>query len=1068
MASQLKQQLEPLTHRDRMRRMVELGTRAKTDAQVTEILDDLEKGDFSDRVLALQSCYGSKDGVRVLRALADPSLGVRSIAMQLVALVADDTQVQVALSTVTFKQRRNLLQKLLKRRRRSCIDTFVIHLGDLDSKQFGRLLAYGSAEIVNRHIETVIDRYGINDWQLLGRLHPQIAGNILQKQANTASDFDPRLASQINAVLPTLSEFFPETALLICRAASGTVPLSQLSLQSLALRRPKEITDLILSSDSTPNINFNQVAHKLEIEQLIELLTKHTNTVNGQYILSLLPPSRREILYNNFADSWRDREGCLTPDIVSNLPHYIREQEARYHLNLPALATRPSQRLPYAAFLPYSEARGVLDSFIRNPDPDLRVVALSTLVSATRYNPSYTAETLTIVKQRRNEQDPIRGAMISGLAALPPSIWHREHLDDLSQIISDALNAADLSYSTANALERLVIAILPFHPAWSAKELAILVNQRGEISFYNLGSRLSDADVSRIAPSLLPVLQDWETRDRGTYIISAATSLGHRLKVFDALVDILERIVNDAEHFWIASSALDLIAKYRRDKLNVLIPKLLQQDPSWITQHTVYNFVHRHRQDLITPFLGQKAYSGSFSTGKTRFVLPLINGFHRWTTRQQEIFALTLTEITQDSACDFQTLYTAINQLAALSAVQPTRLLELASHSNSKLAIRDVALRALSRLDAGQGIPTLIEAMGDDRARIAIYALRSSLLQMPVTQALPMLRAVPLEKVTVAKEVVRLLGELPSEEAYQELLTWDRRDLHRDVRVAFLRALWSHLERDTTWSILEAAATSDDAAIATVVGRIPTDRLSSIAQRRLLELLATLLIHPDPLVRLDVLQRCYQLPVNDPEQILLPKLLQAINSPLPDECSTAANAVVTTYSGSKFATVVGDTIRNIIGNRRALQTLVRMLINTLSSRRQQLLPTAHAVIEAMASDPLTATLQVELAIPALPWDELAIFFQKLAVSDQMHPEVLFTAVDGIRETTGRNDANQLEELLVASNDDRLRRIALAALITQSQTHGWNNERKQRLYAFRNDPSVMVASSAQFILLPPDT
>lgn len=60
-------------------------------------------------------------------------------------------------------------------------------------------------------------------------------------------------------------------------------------------------------------------------------------------------------------------------------------------------------------------------------------------------------------------------------------------------------------------------------------------------------------------------------------------------------------------------------------------------------------------------------------------------------------------------------------------------------------------------------MPTLIEAMNDDRARIAIYALRRSLLEMPVSRALLLLRAVPLEKVTVAKEVVRLLGELPTQ-----------------------------------------------------------------------------------------------------------------------------------------------------------------------------------------------------------------------------------------------------------------------------------------------------------------
>lgn len=216
--------------------------------------------------------------------------------------------------------------------------------------------------------------------------------------------------------------------------------------------------------------------------------------------------------------------------------------------------------------------------------------------------------------------------------------------------------------------------------------------------------------------------------------------------------------------------------------------------------------------------------------------------------------------------------------------------------------------------------------MSDDRARIAIYALRSILLQMPINQALQTLRAVPLNKVTVAKEVVRLLGELYSEEAYTELLSWNERNLHRDVRVAFLRALWNHLERSDTWSILKGTATSSDTAIAKVVGRLPTDKLSQNAQKSLLELLVTLLNHPDPIVRLDVLQRCFSLPVSDSEQILLPKLLQTINSRLPSESSAAANAVFATYSG-KFANIVAATIKNIISKRRILRNAVESLVS---------------------------------------------------------------------------------------------------------------------------------------------
>jgi hypothetical protein len=131
--------------------------------------------------------------------------------------------------------------------------------------------------------------------------------------------------------------------------------------------------------------------------------------------------------------------------------------------------------------------------------------------------------------------------------------------------------------------------------------------------------------------------------------------------------------------------------------------------------------------------------------------------------------------------------------------------------------------------------------------------------------------------------------------------------------------------------------------------------LSLIAQGRLLVLFSTLLNHPDPLVRLNILQRCYLLPVNDPEQIILPKLIQALNSHLPDECSVAANALFNTYSG-KFAHVVGDGIKAILNNRQGLQTAVEVLINILSWRQSQLLPTARAVIEALESDPLTRCL----------------------------------------------------------------------------------------------------------------
>ncbi len=220
--------------------------------------------------------------------------------------------------------------------------------------------------------------------------------------------------------------------------------------------------------------------------------------------------------------------------------------EARRHLALPALATRQRQLLPYAAFLPWDEARAALDPSIRNPDPELRELALPALIGVARYESSRQADALQLVVDRRNEQDPVRMAMLQALADLPPSRWRAEHLPALGQAIRDALDAADCSHATARATEQLVIALLPFHPDWSAQWLATLAAERGQLHSYGLEQRLTDPDVRRIAPALLPVLAAWQPRERDHAIFAASPiCLASAWQRFPELVAILEQMTND-------------------------------------------------------------------------------------------------------------------------------------------------------------------------------------------------------------------------------------------------------------------------------------------------------------------------------------------------------------------------------------------------------------------------------------------------------------------------------------------------------------------------------------------
>ena len=298
---------------------------------------------------------------------------------------------------------------------------------------------------------------------------------------------------------------------------------------------------------------------------------------------------------------------------------------------------------------------------------------------------------------------------------------------------------------------------------------------------------------------------------------------------------------------------------------------------------------------------------------------------------------------------------------------------------------------------------------------------------MPVENAVTILTNVTTEKVTVNKEIVRLLGDLDSDAAYRELVAKTSQDLHRDVRIASLRALWEHLEREETWTTLEQAALDPDEAVATMVGRTPGDRLSDKAQTKLVSLLVTLLNRPESTLRLTILQRCYRLPVRDSDRILLPQLLKSLSSN-PDEVKAAANAIFATYTDAE---AIAQTIERIISQRRNLEIVMSSLQYRLSGYGKDRRSIIKAVLPVLASDPITVSWQIKLAVASLDWNELEEFLIGLNNRGELHPDALVVAESAILHTYHRPDIDRLPNLetnLAKSEDEKLRRLALSALI----------------------------------------
>jgi hypothetical protein len=1065
--------LNRMTDRDRIGHIIEYGRRSVSDPRSAAVLDQLGRGAFAERRLALIACHGSHDGAHVLRATTDPSRSLRGRALRSVALLCDDHQALAALESLPPRPRRRLALRLARRRRRGVIDRFVARAG-VTPRELREILPFATGGVVEAHLGLFEDGSD-HDWSRLAGQHPEIVGRALLERVRAAADTpDARLVWLVNAVTERLAKRDSSAALELQTALAAGVPLASLRPQRLLPEHAVAVADLVLASRDDVWLRFGTAIDRLDGARLAALAFRLPDS-RGEITVRFrhLPPETRVVVYRAVGVAWRDGAGGLALDIVRWLPRPEREAEARRHLELPALVTQPARRLPYASLLGWDGALPELRSALGSPDPDLRVLAVGSLVGSVRYQRERASDLLELLQRRRHEQDPVRAAFLSSLAILPPGTWEAEQLPGLGQVVRDALDASDLSMASEAHLVELAAALFQRHPEWAARALTDIARERGRLAGRDLGSRISDHHLVHLVPGLLPVLEAWNARSREQQVVNVARSLGRRLRASAELGELLERVLLTTRSSGVANGCLALLREHQSARFADAAVRVLRRDRSAILLSHVADHLSRHRQDLLSPFLEPRVYSGRFSSSKSPVVVFFSGGWQRWTGDQEATFARALDTLTRrDPARDTPTIARALGQLANLHLEPPARLVELAAAEHA--AVRETALRLMSRVDRVDAVlPVLMEALGDDRARVAIYALRRAMLAIPPAEAIVRLSSAPLEKVTVAKEVVRLLGELPVPEALAELVRLSGGDLHRDVRTALLRALWGHLDQPAAWEVLEAAAGSPDPAIARSLVRTPADRLDRAGQRRLVALQAQLTTHPDPAVRLDVAGRAAALPVPDPDGALLGALILLLSSPLPDERAAAGGAVFALARTSDAARVA-ESVRGLLPSRRALSAAVGALVAALPWARARLRPVARAVLAELARDPMTAPLELTLAVGALSWPELGDRLRRWSADGHLDGDLFATALWTLGQAPegGRHleldDLAALEVALSTAEEPRLRRLGLATLVSLAATPGgWSAERLERLRSYRDDRSPLVAGPAQFTFPPGD-
>jgi hypothetical protein len=1115
----LLREVEPLTHVERVRRLVALGRRAAAgEAEAGAVLAALGAADDScARALAVTAAWGSRDAAVVMAALGDRSRTVRRRGQRLLGHLSDDATVGAALRQIRDPRLRvQAVLQLRRRRRLAVIDAlFAGHdagepLGDA---RLIDLLPFGSPSLVAGRRELLRERGGAVAWQRLAEHHPELAADELAARLDGDPNRFDRLTWRLVTVLPRIARRAPRRALeLTSRLFERGQPPHALAavLRELVRRLPVETFDLLRAAHESARrlpppgafgvVKFDAVAHRLGLPRL-QFLIRHAWSTLGdgergrRWLLRLAPDElralvatwlaegggawgafmlrhvpadgpdrqRRELAYRRWSGAAQDGDGVIAPALLEDLPTDLRLREAQRHLErVPILSARPAARIEYARLLPFAAAQPVLAPWLGHPEGAERAHAARVLMLAVARDAAALPDALAYVHARKFEQDPVRMALLDGVAALPVRHFAPAHLEAVGLVLADGLDAADLSPATALIIERLIVRLFRVDARWGATWLTRLLRARGTVAATGLAEDLNDVQVRVWAPVLAELAGEWATRERAAALVWLAASLGKRLGLVEALLVALELVARELPIVSLAAAALGLLHRHAPRRFATLVPELIALDKSFVILGEVRDHLSCKRQDLLAPFLGDAPMQGRFASGRTSWVLPFARGLGTWTARQQQAYAAVLAPQIADDKRDVPTLRGLIAALARLAFAPPALLLAYAA--DRRQSVREMVVRALPRLDGGEALPVLVEALGDDRARWAIYALRGSFRELDEPAIRELLGRAPMGKVTVAKEVLRLLGELRSDAAYRQLLALDATPLHRDVRVALLRALTDHLEREETWALLARAAADPDWIIAAKLTELPLDRLSTASEARMAELLASVLARPEPEARLALLAQATSLPLADRKRVFFRGCLELMAAAHVDEATRACHAVLARMLPDEVELVSARLVA-LIPRRRNLERLVGEVAAAVHAHAPAFkLEVARQVNVGLAADPLAVRLHLELSGKTQEWKQLAQTLIDVSRRGLLHADAMSVALRAVARST---HPELIEARLRGESDACLRRLALEGLsCAAGPGKGWSRERRERLEQYRADAAPLVAGAAAFIF-PPD-
>ena len=869
-ARTLLSEIDRLSFRERTRLLTERARRLPA-AELDELLGELTRGDTFQRLTAVAMAEAGRRDAVVAGLLADPEPRVRSRAL---AAVANGVRVPDETLVALYEDAPAVLRKQLVRTVRTNRRTaLAVRLVDRHRERWGdraaaRLLPACDDQTVARLLPELGYCLGAGDWERLGARFPDL---VLRHAEDALTGLDDAAGRQnwwndrgwgvIGAI-----EHRPEQVLAL--AARALPPAALPSPLVRVLGRlidvdPRAVLRILLEPDRREAVR--RSAFTPAVKRRLGRFTDDELVALGRIawatpaamaaLLDAIPPARRQPVFAGVTARLDLSQAVLDDVLLDVLPHAERHRQAARMLGLDRVRQLTYLGWRIAAHLPFDEALALLEPEARRPEAEERgAVHRSVIGAAARSrNPETVRRALEWVADRvRNDRDPVRQAALGACAAIPPSVLDDRHVPVLDVLRTDALQARDSSWHSQNALRTIAESAVregavrdrPALLAWGLRTTDELAGRAGSVGLTGILDGLPRGRETDVYEALRPHVDAAAKRKEYALAFQIADSFGKRGWRLEHLYDVLERAVWSNQEYTVGTAVrLWLTPPATRDRRT---ERIVSRDPGMVRWDAAWYAVTTYRTDLLDKVLAKPAKTRRFDRDHPNwYVRP--DALRRWLPRQHARYADLLADVARDTRIPAATRAAAVNSIGRVPGADPEVLRRFAADPD--VLIAEAALAGLAWTDRPDlVIPTLLAHAGDDRARVATYALTRAARFVRPSELTTMLRPMLLGedvKVTSRKEAARLLGELRAPGAVGTLAeAWP--EAHRDVRAAITSAVAQFLLFDeSAWSLLDDAAAGPPATAGVIARTLPV----TVAERyrpRFGRLVARVCDHPDP------------------------------------------------------------------------------------------------------------------------------------------------------------------------------------------------------------------------------